>query len=44
MPSLGRYTDSLWLEALGEASSAIGFFLMSREFLNKKTNIEEAAL
>ena len=43
-PGLNKFTSSLWLQALGEASSAIGFLLMSRKFSNKETGIEEATL
>jgi hypothetical protein len=41
-PGLDKYTTSAWLEAIGQASVAIGFFLMSREFSNKETSMEEA--
>ena len=42
-PGLDKYTTSTWLLTLGVASSAIGFFLMSREFSNKEISVEETA-
>jgi hypothetical protein len=42
-PRIDQFTSSQWLEALGMASSAVGFFLMSREFSNRETANEEAA-
>jgi hypothetical protein len=38
---LDKYTASLWLQVLGQASSAVGFFLMSQEFSNKEARIKE---
>ena len=35
-PNVDRFTSSLWIQVAGLGATAIGFFLMAREFSSKK--------
>ena len=35
-PNFDRFTSSLWIQVAGLGATAIGFFLMAREFSSKK--------
>jgi hypothetical protein len=35
-PNFDRFTSSLWIQGAGLGATAIGFFLMAREFSSKK--------